>query len=251
MNSQFEVLIVDDEDVVLGAVQRILSAHSVRHRVARSAEEALGKIADKAPELLLADIKLPGQSGLELVRQCSSRFPSVVSVCMTGYANAEHVLLCLESGAVDFLPKPFTVEEVLSTLTRASRLVGSDSGFDVPAEDFVLDGHTWARREDDGTVTLGLVEAFLETVGPIKSVEVPAPNTMLRQGGELTRVLADDGYVHRAWCAMGGRIEQSNGRLESEPTLVSADPYGNGWIACVMPTSFEEEVARLGSQESR
>jgi glycine cleavage system H lipoate-binding protein len=74
---------------------------------------------------------------------------------------------------------------------------------------------------------------------------------MLRQGGELTRVLADDGYVHRAWCAMGGRIEQSNGRLESEPTLVSADPYGNGWIACVMPTSFEEEVARLGSQESR
>ncbi len=248
MISPSDVLVVDDEDVVLGAVRRILSAHSVEHWVVHSAEEALVEIARKAPKILLADIKLPGQSGIDLVAACRERFPEVVSVCMTGYANAEHVLLCLESGAVDFLPKPFTVEEMLSTLVRASRLVGSkvaSEDSEVPKGYLVLDGHTWARREDDGTVTLGLVETFLETVGPIKSVEVPAPNTMLRQGGELTRVLANDGHEHRAWCAMGGRIQQSNGRLENEPTLVSADPYEKGWIACVMPTSIDEEVARL------
>lgn len=247
-----EVLVVDDEDVVLGAVRRILSAHSIEHRVAGSAEQALEKINEREPDILLADIKLPGQSGLELVRKCSSRFPSLVSVCMTGYANAEHVLLCLESGAADFLPKPFTVEEALSTLTRAGRLVGGEAvADDVPAECFMLDGHTWARREDDGTVTLGLVGTFLRTVGPIESLDIPIPNTMLRQGCDLTRVTATDGHVHRAWCAIGGRVEQSNGRLESEPALVSADPYGEGWIACVMPTSIEEEIARLESPEPK
>ncbi|NNE45174.1 MAG: response regulator [Rhodothermales bacterium] len=250
MISKCEVLVVDDEDVVLGAVRRILSAHSIEHRVAGSAEQALDKIKESVPDLLLADIKLPGKSGLDLVTVCSDKFPSVVSVCMTGYANAEHVLLCLESGAVDFLPKPFTVEEMLSTLTRAGRLVGGEAiAKDVPADCFVLDGHTWARGEDDGTVTLGLIETFLQTVGPIKSLDIPAPNTMLRQGCDLTRVTATDGHVHRAWCAIGGRVEQSNDRLEGEPGIVSTDPYGEGWIACVMPTSIEEEVARLGSSD--
>jgi CheY-like chemotaxis protein len=241
-----DVLVVDDEDVVLSAVSRILSAHSVNHRVARSAEEALVLTSDTSPEILLADIKLPGKSGLELVKICTERFPSIVAVCMTGYANAEHVLLSLESGAVDFLPKPFTVEEVMSTLTRASNVVRLGTHPKLPEGYFFLNGHTWARTEEDGTVTLGLTELFLWTVGSVESVEVPAPNTMLRQGGVLTRVTAKNGQVHRAWCAVGGRVEHSNLTLEVDSDLVSREPYEAGWIATVMPTSIEEEVARLG-----
>lgn len=236
---------VDDEDVVLGAVSRILSAHGVAFRVAQSAEEALELIGDRRPDILLADIKLPGKSGLDLVRACDERYPSIVSVCMTGYANAEHVLLSLDSGAIDFIPKPFTVDEVLGTLARAGGLVGLDGPPDAPGGCHLLDGHSWVRPEEDGTVTLGVVGSFLDSLGSIESVDVPAPNTMLRQGGVLTRVKTEDGWVHRVWCAAGGRVEQSNLTLEQRPALVTHAPYDGGWIASVMPTSLDEEIARL------
>ena len=240
-----EVLVVDDEEVVLGAVSRILTASGIPFRSAQSAEEALLKIDQGRPALLLADIKLPGMSGLDLVRICADRFPTMVAVCMTGYANAEHVLLSLESGAIDFVPKPFTVDELLSTLMRAGGLVGRTVESAPPAGCHLLDGHSWMRPEDDGTLTLGVMKEFANTVGPIQRVEVPAPNTMLRQGGVLTRVMSEDGGIHRVWSAAGGRVEQANMRLEAEPRWVVDAPYGDGWVASVMPTSLDEEIARL------
>ncbi|MDX1740396.1 MAG: response regulator [Rhodothermales bacterium] len=243
--TDIEVLVVDDEDVVLGALARILSASGVAHRTTQSAEDALDEILRQPPDMLLADIKLPGKSGLDLVRICAERFPAIVSVCMTGYANAEHVLLSLESGAVDFVPKPFTVEEIVGTLTRAARLTGKRAQAKVPDNYYLLDGHSWLRPEDDGTVTLGLMPDYMSTLAPVVSIDVPAPNTMMRQGGVLTSITTDAGYVHRVWSAAGGRVEQANQRLASEPGLAVWSPFKEGWIASVMPTSLDDEIARL------
>ncbi len=240
-----DILVVDDEDVVLSAIGRILSAHALHYRMAGSAEEAVRQIQSRTPEILLADIKLPGASGIELVSLCREQYSSMVSVCMTGYANTEHVLLSLESGAADFLPKPFTVDELISTITRARQLVGRAAGSRAPSGLFLLDGHSWGRVEEDGTLTLGLTDIFLRTIGPVEAVEVPASNTMLRQGGVLTHVKERGGTVYRAWCAFGGRVEQSNARLNADVGAVSSEPYGGGWIARVIPTSVEEEKARL------
>jgi DNA-binding response OmpR family regulator len=242
-----EVLVVDDEDIVVGAIGRILSAHGVKFRVAQSAEEAEELVEQSAPDILLADIKLPGRSGLDLVRIVGERFPAVVSVCMTGYANAEHVLLSLEAGAVDFVPKPFTVDEVLAALTRVNTLVGGRRETTAPTGCHFLDGHSWLRPEEDRTVTLGIMQAYVDTLEPIESIELPAPNTMLRQGGVLVRIKTGPERIHRVWSAAGGRVEQSNLRLEREPGRVAEDPHGEGWIVSVMPTSLDEEIARLKS----
>ncbi len=114
MSEAWDVLVVDDEAVVRDAVKLVLGAEGWRVAAAESAEAALGHEALASCRLVLCDMMLPGQSGLDVIREARRRRPEVPIVMITGYATAENATRAIQAGASAFLAKPFDDTELLN-----------------------------------------------------------------------------------------------------------------------------------------
>ena len=91
---------------------------------AESGEEALDKIDAQPPDILLLDHKMPGISGLEVLDRLAGRETDMLTIMITAYASIETAVTATKRGAYDFLAKPFTPEELKSTIRKAAvRLV--------------------------------------------------------------------------------------------------------------------------------
>jgi signal transduction histidine kinase len=128
----FSVLVVDDEPGIRAAVARVLTAFSFRLaeedaevrfevEVAASGEEAQEMAAARAPDICLLDHKLPGIQGLEVLDRLAVEFPDTLVIMITAYATIETAVSATKRGAYDFLAKPFTPDELKSTLRKAAR----------------------------------------------------------------------------------------------------------------------------------
>jgi signal transduction histidine kinase len=127
------VLVVDDETGMRLAVARVLNTYTVRpdeseeHAVgfsvetAETGEAALEMMARAVPDILLLDMKLPGMSGLDVLREMRERRLDTLTVMITAYATLETAIEATKRGAHDFLPKPFTPEDLRVAIRRVVR----------------------------------------------------------------------------------------------------------------------------------
>ncbi len=118
MTRPCDVLVVDDERVVADAVGLVLRAEGLEVAGAADAETALAHPALAECQLVLCDLMLPGQSGLEAVRLIRARRPGLPIVVITGYATVAQQDLALAAGATAFLAKPFDDSELLTLVRR-------------------------------------------------------------------------------------------------------------------------------------
>jgi len=105
--SKTHVLVVDDEELYRRALERILGRAGHQVITARDASEALSMLAAHPIDLVLCDVKMPGISGIELVRQIHELKPDLPSIVVTGYGSAENSVEALRAGAFWYLEKPF------------------------------------------------------------------------------------------------------------------------------------------------
>ena len=115
------VLVVDDERTVCKGVEKILTrtGHSVDQ--ALSVAEAVG-VLERRPafDMILADLMMPQAGGLDMVRIAKDRWPDVPVLIMTGYASIGSAIEATRTGAMGYLPKPFTPDELESAIERVS-----------------------------------------------------------------------------------------------------------------------------------
>ena len=130
MGDRCDVLVVDDEPVVRDAVRLVLGHEGFVVAEAPDAERGLAHPALEHCRLVLCDLMLPGQSGLELVRAIRAARPELPIVMITGYATDANADRALEEGATAFLAKPFDDSELL-TLVRQVLARTSAAGEDV------------------------------------------------------------------------------------------------------------------------
>jgi CheY-like chemotaxis protein len=117
-----DVLVVDDEPVVAAAIRLVLGAEGLEVVAVSDGEGALAHPALATCRLVLCDVMLPGQSGLETLRAMRARRPDLPIVMITGYATPAQEELALAGGATAFLPKPFDDSELLTLVRRALAL---------------------------------------------------------------------------------------------------------------------------------
>jgi len=119
VESLWDVLVVDDEEVVCEAVARVLSEAGYRVAAASSAAAAVSSPALATCRLVLLDLMLPDRSGLSLLETLRRLDPRRPVVVITGYGTADSLARALERGAAGVLPKPFDAEELLRTVRTA------------------------------------------------------------------------------------------------------------------------------------
>jgi CheY-like chemotaxis protein len=115
-----DILVVDDESEACEAVRAILEQYGARVAVATSASEALAKVAQDPPDVLLADIAMPGTDGCELMRRIramDSATRTVPAAALSAYGT-EHLQRAVEAGYQLFLSKPIAAEELATSLLK-------------------------------------------------------------------------------------------------------------------------------------
>jgi DNA-binding response OmpR family regulator len=113
------ILVIDDEVAVNNNIRKILGKKGYHVDQAVTKEEALGKIEIKPYKLILLDLKIPGVKGLELLKTIRDKNPEAKVIMITGYASIETAVEAARIGAVDYIPKPFTPDEIRNATDRA------------------------------------------------------------------------------------------------------------------------------------
>jgi len=112
------VLIIDDERDFALSVADILEAHGYEPVLAHDAASAEARQAEVVAPVALIDVRLAGRSGLALLTTLRARYPQLLPVMMTAYADVDSAVVALQNGAYDFLRKPFEARELLAVLER-------------------------------------------------------------------------------------------------------------------------------------
>ena len=117
------ILIVDDEQSIRETCATVSEQSGMKAIAVATAEEALEVLEHSAIDILLTDLKLQRTSGVELLKQVHGQHPEVAVVVLTQYGTIESALEVTRLGAVDYVTKPFLIEELRSRLERVSRAV--------------------------------------------------------------------------------------------------------------------------------
>ncbi|MGE0481688.1 MAG: sigma-54-dependent transcriptional regulator [Vicinamibacterales bacterium] len=133
---QDHILVVDDSESTLRVIKRNLDAQGYTVVTATDVATAIELLEDTAFDLVVTDLRMPKVGGLDLVRHVRSNFPDAGVIMITGFASIGSAVSAMQAGAEDYLPKPFTDEELLTAvrgalqkiqLRRAARLPNSEA----------------------------------------------------------------------------------------------------------------------------
>jgi DNA-binding NtrC family response regulator len=162
-----DILVIDDEASLASVFEQFLLDAGHQVRVASSAADGLAAIADRQPDVVFMDIRMPGRSGLEALQEMRARFPQVDVVMMTAYGTSQTSIDAIRTGAFDYLTKPLDLGRLRTVLAKALaarqvRQQGDGEVPDSPADAAQLIGDTPA-----------MVEVY-KLIGRLSTNDVPA-----------------------------------------------------------------------------
>lgn len=114
------VLIIDDEDMVRTALDQWLRLSGFATATAANVAEAMALIDDRHPHVILTDVRMPGLSGLDLLRSVQERGLPTEVILITGHGDVPMAVEAMRAGAFDFLQKPYVPDELVNSITRAA-----------------------------------------------------------------------------------------------------------------------------------
>ena len=112
MDDRPKILIIDDEEIVIDSCTQILKNGSFQIASASNGTDGLELMKEYHPDLVYVDLKMPGLSGFEVLDQIHEYDPTIVTVVITGFATVNSAVEAMKKGTYDFLPKPFTPDEL-------------------------------------------------------------------------------------------------------------------------------------------
>ncbi|MBN2645707.1 MAG: sigma-54-dependent Fis family transcriptional regulator [Desulfuromonadaceae bacterium] len=117
--SQPRILVIDDEAVIREALRRILESEGYEVLPVASGHAALEKVQSEPFTVVISDLKMPGMSGMEVLKSIKILQPDVPVIIITGYATVETAVDAIKNGAFDYLSKPFTPDQVRELIGKA------------------------------------------------------------------------------------------------------------------------------------
>lgn len=117
--SRITALLVDDEEEFVSTLAERLELRGITILVATDSEQALRIVADKKPPVVVADVKMPGMGGLDLLRHIKTGHPATQVILLTGHGSTRDGIKGMRLGAFDYLMKPVKIEDLIERLGKA------------------------------------------------------------------------------------------------------------------------------------
>jgi CheY-like chemotaxis protein/glycine cleavage system H lipoate-binding protein len=248
--SMKRILVVDDEITVCKSIRQAIVSDDCEVDTALSGEEALEKDKANPYDMVISDLMMPGISGMDLLKSLKDKRPEVCVIMVTGYPTIKTAVQSVKIGAFDYIPKPFTPNELRSLIQRAFKAMEIKSRdiptpMAMPSGLFSMRGQTWLHRDSNSVATVGIVHEFVQLLESVTQVELPKENTAIFQGEVCVRITDGTKNIHRVWSPASGKIIEVNKELEHNFSLLTNDPYKAGWLFRIESTSLDMDLKGL------
>lgn len=114
-----DILVVDDDQSIVTAFRRFLADERHEARFAGDAQDALALVAERRPDLVFMDVRMPGVDGIDTLKELRSRYPDLFVVIMTAYGTSQTSIDAIRSGAFDYLAKPLDLDDLRAVIDKA------------------------------------------------------------------------------------------------------------------------------------
>ena len=240
MARQDQILIVDDDAEIRGLIREYLQKHGYRVATAANGRELRSAVQTARPDLVVLDLMLPGEDGLELCRELRTG-SNVPIIMLTARGDETDRIVGLEMGADDYLPKPFSPRELLarikSVLRRARALPENLKQEEVSS--FRFAGWTLDAATRNLTSPEGVVVPLSGTEFRLLRIFLEHPNRVLTRDQLIDLMLSRDANpFDRAIDVQVSRLRHRLGEDAKEPAIIKT-VRGQGYV-------FAAEVAAAG-----
>ena len=113
------VWIVDDDRSIRWVLEKALTREGLPYRSFENARDVQDALDDETPSVLVSDVRMPGESGLSLLKKIKAAHPQVPVIVMTAFSDLDTAVQAFQGGAFEYLPKPFDVDQALALIRRA------------------------------------------------------------------------------------------------------------------------------------
>ncbi|HVO73111.1 MAG TPA: response regulator [Ignavibacteriaceae bacterium] len=263
-NPKAKILCVDDEDVILDGFRKILVIDGYSVDTVSNGKEALGLVQTHHYDFVFTDLKMPEMDGVEVTKGVKHLRPDIDVVIITGYATVETAVECMKYGAMDYVQKPFTDDELLAFVKKilfkrqdkiqkqlkpkvhVTHLADTKTSleFVIPGGVFISPGHCWLSMEQDGDAKIGIDDFAKKLIGKIDAIEFPNLGMNVKNGQPLFTVKQGRKTITFN-SPVTGKIIRINKLLENNPESLNLTPYDTNWICSVDTENLDTDLKNL------
>ncbi len=265
-NPKAKILCVDDEPVILDSFRKILVLDGYCVDTVETGQEALGLIQSHNYDFVFTDLKMPQMDGVEVTKSVKYLRPDIDVVIITGFATVETAVECMKYGAMDYVQKPFTEDELLGFVKKIlimrqdriqkqlkpkvhiTHLAESKHfktyEFAIPGGVFISPGHCWASMEQDGAVKVGIDDFAKKLIGKIDAIDFPNLGMMVKLGQPLFTIKQGTRSVTFN-SPITGKVTKINSPLKNEIESLDITPYDSNWICILDADNLDTEIKNL------
>jgi len=260
------ILAVDDEAIILDSFRKIIVAEGYSIDTVEKGQEALGLILKNDYDFVFTDLKMPEMDGVEVAKAVKHLRPDIDVIVITGYASLETAIETMKFGAMDYVQKPFTEDELVEFLnkslikrkdrierqmkptvrliTPSTKETESKREFNVPAGVFISGKHTWVNIELNGTARVGIDDFVRKIIGQIDEVALPKLNAKVSKGDLLFSIKHNSKNINFN-SPVSGKVTFINTAHIEHPELIAVNPFELSWMCCIEPSNLAEELHAL------
>ncbi len=261
-----KILCVDDENVILDSFRKILVLEGYSVDTVDNGKEALGLIQKHHYDFVFTDLKMPEMDGIEVTKAVKHMRPDIDVIIITGYATIESAVETMKYGAMDYVQKPFTEDELLVFtkqclikrkeriekelkpkvhITSLSEYPQSEfEEFSIPGGVFISLSHCWVSINQDGTVKIGLDDFAKKVIGRIDTIDMPNLGRQISCGQVLFSIKQNNRSIPFL-SPISGKVIKVNTPLNNKLTDLDVSPYDKNWICMVDAENLAEELKRM------
>ena len=260
------ILAVDDESIILDSFRKILAVAGFSIDTVEKGQEALGLVMKRDYDFVFTDLKMPQMDGLEVTKAVKHLRPDIDVIVITGYASIETAVETMKYGAMDYVQKPFTEDELIAffnkcLIKRKDRLErqmkptvrlispstkesGSQREFNVPAGVFLCQNHTWVNLELNGAARVGIDDFVRKNIARIDGVDLPKTGKKLKKGEPLFSIRHNGRNIEIS-SPISGTVTLVNDEHAQHPEWIASKPFELSWMCCIDPSNLPEELPSL------
>jgi two-component system nitrogen regulation response regulator GlnG len=118
-----KVWILDDDKSIRWVFEKALSKANIQHKTFANTNEAINQFNKEKPAVIVSDIRMPGESGIEFLTKVKNKFPDIPIIIMTAYSDLDTAVSAFQKGAFEYIAKPFDIDKVIEIINQAMQLV--------------------------------------------------------------------------------------------------------------------------------
>jgi CheY-like chemotaxis protein len=265
-NPKAKILCVDDEEVILGSFRKILVLDGYSVDTVETGQEALGLIQKHHYDFLFTDLKMPLMDGVEVCKSVKHLRPDIDVIIITGYASVETAVETMRYGAMDYVQKPFTEDELIAFTKKAlikrqdkiqkqlkpkvhiTHVPASDDftqgEFAIPGGVFIAKNHTWVSMNQAGIAKIGIDDFAKKLIGRVYSVELPNLGMNVKAGQPLFTIKQGNRSITFN-SPVSGKVSQINTILKDNIDALDVTPYERNWVCALDAENLDNEIKEM------